>query len=110
MRRHVFDADIALRVITAGSLIAAAAGAIGLTLGGFAFAARVTAITAAALLAVTALTSDSFRRNPSTTARVVVDDRGRELQQEPRPRAGKELFLLPLPSLAVAVVCALLAG
>lgn len=100
----------ALRMILAGCLVAAVAAAIGVSIGGLALAARVTAGAATALLAATALSPDTFWRHPSTMARVAIDDQGRDVQRAPQPRIGRELYLLPVPSMVAAVACALLAA
>lgn len=106
-----FTSEIAaLRMLLAGCLFAAAAAAIGASLGGFALAARITAGAATALLIVTALAPDTFWRRRDPTARVAIDAHGSERRPAPQPRAGTELYLLPVPAMVVAVVCALLAG
>lgn len=100
----------ALRMILAGCLVAAVAAVVGVSIGGAVLAARITAGTATALLAATALAPDTFWRRPSTMARVAIDDQGRDVQRAPHPHIGRELYLLPVPSMVVAVACALLAA
>lgn len=100
----------ALRMILAGCLCAAVAAAIGVSIGGLALAARVTAGAATALLTAGALAPDTFWRRPSSMARVAIDSGGRDVQRAPQARIGREVYLLSVPSMVVAVVCALLAA